>query len=69
LILSPLSKISIPTYDVIREDHRCICCCYRDGKYVRVSKPTEAAVKVLVEKMGLSKNVPEQIELIQERKI
>lgn len=41
---------------------------YKDGKYVRVGEPTEAALKVLVEKMGLPDNVSEQSELIKGRK-
>lgn len=40
---------------------------YKDGKYVRVGEPTEAALKVLVEKMGLP-DKSEQEELVKGRK-
>jgi len=40
---------------------------YKDGKYVRVGEPTEAALQVLVEKMGLP-DKSEQNELVKGRK-
>lgn len=36
---------------------------YKDGKYVRVGEPTEAALKVLVEKIGLPEDPAKQAEL------
>uniref|UniRef100_K3W8M1 P-type Ca(2+) transporter n=1 Tax=Globisporangium ultimum (strain ATCC 200006 / CBS 805.95 / DAOM BR144) TaxID=431595 RepID=K3W8M1_GLOUD len=35
---------------------------YKDGKYVRVGEPTEAALKVLVEKIGLPDDAAKQAE-------